>query len=87
MKFITNNRRECGDPIMLTGRDMRLPSLFRAKRRNLLCSSQRMGRNEADVVRSVRPLGVINVDILLILQAKRVKFIEMVSNYAFLSIS
>ena len=46
MKFITNDHRECGDLIMLPRRHEIATSL---------CSSQRMGRNEADVVRSVRP--------------------------------
>jgi len=49
MKFITNYRRECGDLIMLPQRH---------EIATLLCSSQRMCRNEADVVRSARPLGV-----------------------------
>jgi len=54
MKFITNDRRECGDLIML---------LHRHEIATSLCSSQRIGRNEADVVRSDRPLGVKNDDI------------------------
>ena len=55
MKFITNDRRECGDLIMLSQRHEIATSL---------CSSQQMGHDEADVVRSVRPFGVKNADFL-----------------------
>ena len=54
MKLITNDRRECGDLIMLPQRYEIATSL---------CSSQRMCRDEAAVVRLVRPIGVKNADI------------------------
>jgi hypothetical protein len=53
MKFITNDRRECGDLIMLLQRHEIAMSL---------CSSQQMRRNIADGVLSTCLLGVKNVD-------------------------
>ncbi len=53
MKFITNDRRECGDLIMLPQRHEIATSH---------CSSQQMRCNKADGVLSARPLGVKNVD-------------------------
>ncbi len=48
MKFITNDRRECGDPVMLSQRHEIATSL---------CSSQQMRRNKADGVLLTHPLG------------------------------
>jgi len=53
-KFITNDRRECGDLIMLPQKLEIATSFY---------SSQQMGRNEADEVGSVRLLKVKNADI------------------------
>jgi len=53
MKFITNDRRECGDLIMLPQRHEIATSH---------CSSQQIRRNKADVVRLARLLEVKNVD-------------------------
>ncbi len=68
MKFITNDRRECGDLIVLQQRHEIATSL---------CSSQQMGSNEADVVRSVRPLRVKNADILFDWTTNKVMFTDM----------
>jgi hypothetical protein len=53
VKFITNDRRECGDPIMLSQRNEIATSL---------CSSQQIRRNKADEILSTRLLEVKNVD-------------------------
>ncbi len=53
MKFITNDRRECGDLIMLSQRHEIATSL---------CSLQQIRRNKADEVLSTRLLEVKNVD-------------------------
>ncbi len=48
MKFLTNDRRECGDPVMLSQRHEIATSL---------CSSQQIRRNKADAVRLARLKG------------------------------
>ena len=78
MKFITNDRREGSDLIELPQRHEIATSL---------CSSQRMGSNKADVVRSARPLGVKNADIRYKLDNKQRDVQDIAKNHAIKLIS
>ena len=57
MKFITNERRECGDLILLTGKDMRLPRRFAP--RNESAATTQMQWNRLAVLRKKMSIKIV----------------------------
>ena len=78
MKFITNDRRECSDLIVLPQRHEIATSL---------CFSQQMSHDEAVVVRLVRPPGVKNADIRYYWPINKVMFKDIAENHVIKLIS